>query len=723
MKRIFSGFCAAALALGLPAFPASSENTENALRLSAENDRLALYIDDISGNAELMDKKTGAVWRSCPENAADDPVASGAVISELCSSLEIVYGEPDKRTDTKLCSDSGADISVRDIQGGAEITYHFKKAGITVPLRLTLGENYLEASVDTSAIEEKKESRVLTELGIMNSFGAASSEDEGYFVIPDGSGAIINFNNGKTTAKSFSGMVYGRDLTAAPLTRPSDNSQIYFPMYGILNGSSALLAVCTDGDAGARLNASVSGMSKSSYNLCSFDFVLRSKDSYYMSGDSSNALTVFEEGDIKTPEISVRYYPLEDRNAKGMDYMDIAAAYREYLTDEMNVRRSDCTDPELYITLYGGTEKKRSFLGFPITMKTSVTTCEQAERIMETLRAAGASHMTVSFSKWTDEGIKNKIDTKAEASGIIGEDEFAEFLGYAQENDISVYPGVSDTAFRSGACYSEWRDAAVRVSGEYARHYFYNIISGETDEEKRTLSLLSPSEYPKVFSSLAENYSDNGIRNICLESLTGSLYSDFSRRAVSRDTAQDILTDGYKTLTASGCSILADTANAYALPYADRIRNVPLSSGGYDIFDEDIPFYQLVLCGIKPLASEPVNGSTDSEELLLRAAAVGMFPHYNMTGEKADVLRGTELDWLYYAYYDSWTEQAAQDISFVSDVLSGVSGQLITGYKQEGSRIYTQYENGKEIVTDLEKGSVTADGKEYFLSDYRINGG
>lgn len=723
MKRIISLFLWGAAAVNISAFPASAQAAETEMRLSAENDRLELYIDDISGNAELRDKKTGAVWRSAPLNAADDTAASGSVKSELCSSLEIVYGEPDKRTDTKLCSESSAEIDVKDIKNGAEITYYFKKAGITVPLRLVLGENYLEASVDVSEIKEKKESRILTEIGIMNSFGAASSEEEGYFVIPDGSGALINFNNGKTNAKSFSGMVYGRDLTAAPLTEPSDRSQIYLPMYGIVKGEDALLAVITQGDTNAELNACVSGMSKSSYNLCSFDFILRSKDSYYMSGDNSDSINVFEEGEIKTTEISLRYYPLDDSGEKGMSYTDIASAYRSYLIDEMNVSLWEDQSPGLCVTLYGGTEKERSFLGFPIKMKTAVTTCEQAERIMETLRAAGVSHMTVNYCKWTDAGIKNRIDTEAEPAGVIGKNEFAQLLKYGEENNIAIYPGVSDTAFRSGRGYSELRDAAVRVSGEYARHYFYNTASGEIDGEKRALSLLSPEKYDVIFESLSENYSAKGIKNICLEELTGSLFSDFGRREISRDTARDILTEGYKNLASSGCSIMADTANAYAIPYADIVCNVPLSSGRYDIFDEDIPFYQMVLSGIKPLASEPVNGSDDSDEFILKAVAAGMYPHYNMTGEKADALRGTELEWLYYAYYDSWTEQAAQDNRFVNDVLSGVRGQTITGYIQEGRKIYTYYENGSEIVTDLEKGSVTSDGKEYFLSDYRAGGG
>lgn len=160
--------------------------------------------------------------------------ATNAVISELKSPLSITYCEPEKRSSTKLSSLYGADVMVKDIIDGVKVTYKFKKAGITVPLCLVLGENYLEATVDVSGIKESKESRKLTKLSIMNSFGAAGSDDKGYFVIPDGSGALINFNNGKTNAKSYTGMVYGRDITKVPVTMPDNIKQVYFPMYGIV---------------------------------------------------------------------------------------------------------------------------------------------------------------------------------------------------------------------------------------------------------------------------------------------------------------------------------------------------------------------------------------------------------------------------------------------------------------------------------------------------------
>ena len=63
----------------------------------------------------------------------------------------------------------------------------------------------------------------------------------------------------------------------------------------IVNGDNAMMVVCTEGDSNAKLTASVSGQSESSFNICGFDFTVRDSDTYYMSGDNSTALTVFNK--------------------------------------------------------------------------------------------------------------------------------------------------------------------------------------------------------------------------------------------------------------------------------------------------------------------------------------------------------------------------------------------------------------------------------------------
>ena len=64
--------------------------------------------------------------------------------------------------------------------------------------------------------------------------------------------------------------------------------------------------------------------------------------------------------------------------------------------------------------------------------------------------------------------------------------------------------------------------------------------------------------------------------------------------------------------------LLANGANAYALPYVQEITDVPLQSSGFDVFDEDIPFYQMVMHGVKSYGTSAVNASATPEETVLR---------------------------------------------------------------------------------------------------------
>ena len=694
-------------------------------RFVTENDRLALYVDDDNAVIGLYDKSADKMWWSTPENAGHDSVATNTIVDDLFSSLKMVYGEPDARSTTTQRSKSDSSIDVDEITDGVEITYEFKKAGITIPVTYTLGEDYLEARIETSEIIEEDTSgtgKLTTSLTIMGNFGAASSTEEGYFVIPDGSGALIRYNNGKTSAKSYTGYVYGSDVTAVSLTEPAVTEQVYFPMYGIVNEDSAMMVVCTEGDSNAKLLASVSGQSNSSYNICGFEFVVRDSDTYYMSGDSSTALTMFEDGEIKTDTLAIRYYPLETEDTP--DYVDIADAYRDYLTTEGDVEAAvNSADPALSLDFYGGVEKAKSILGIPINMKTALTTFEQAEDILTQLCDAGVSDISVQYWNWTNDGIKGKVDDNAKASGTLGgNSDWEDLLSFAADRGITIYPAVDNETFASGNGYYAFSDTAVRISGSYARIYAYDLAYGTQDTDEDALSLLSPASFDELYCDLAENYSNKNLTTVSLGSMTSALYGDYGKKAISRDDAQEILESSYQTILDAGITILANTANAYALPYVSEITDVPLQSSGYDVFDEDIPFYQMVMHGVKTYASTAINGAATPSQAILLAVASGSNLHYDMIAEETSTLKDTVLEDLYYANADAWMDTVSRSYAFASDVLAGLGEETITGYERDGNVTVTTYSNGTEVVVDFDAETATVNGTEYVLSDYLEEG-
>ena len=156
-----------------------------------------------------------------------------------------------------------------------------------------------------------------------------------------------------------------------------------------------------------------------------------------------------------------------------------------------------------------------------------------------------------------------------------------------------------------------------------------------------------------------------------------------------------------------------------------HITNVPLSASHFDVFDEDNPFYQLVMNGVIPYSTTAINGDADSETLLLMAIATGSNLSYDMIYEETSELKDTEYDIYYYANYEHWVDTATEEYKLLDPILRDVSDSFITGYdvENDGNYITTTYENGTVVKVDLEAKTVDYNGKLIDLSQYSQEGG
>lgn len=695
---------------------------------AAENESFRMIADRRTAIFGIENKDTGYIWWSSPLDATQDTFATDLLVDELRSSSTLNYGIPETRNNSNLLrSGHSADckMTVTDIENGIRVVYDYSRAGFRYPVEYTLEADHMRAYLKMDDVTESNKANIATQISVLGSFGAASAKEEGYFVIPDGSGALVRFNNGKSMgASSYLQRVYGGDVTAVPTTKGAVCEQIYLPVYGIVKKDNAMLAVAAKGDSNALLSAKVSKQSNTNYNLCGFNFIVRGTDTYYMSG-SNQELTVFERGDINADDIELLYYPISKKNA---DYTDIAARYRQYLTEEKGVStKAEANSSSLYVSLYGGVMKKHSILGIPVNMRTAVTTFDEAVDVLTRLRDRGVSDMVISYANWTNDGIRNKVDTGAKPSGILGgKKDFKALKKFTEENGFELYPVSDNRDFYSGNGYYSFTSTAVRISGSYSRVVSYDRAYGIPDGMKKNMSLLSPGYYGKVLGKTASSYESAGLYGVNISNLTTSLYGDYGKKDISRYDAMNKLVSSYEDISSRlGGGILADNANAYALPYVSRIRNVPLSSSRFDIFDEDIPFFQIVMHGLIPCSTRPVNASPDAEKLLLMAAATGSDISCDLLCEEAPELKDTEFDIYYYANAAGWIDTLAAEYDMLRPLLSRVSACTITGYRTEkdGQLITTEYSDGTVVVTDLGRKTVTYDGKVIDLGNVAKEGG
>ncbi len=716
---------------------ATKDEAFAAMTLMAENDKLALYVNEDDVTFAVENKANGYKWwSSFYDTAADEKVQLSR--RNTLMTIEVV-GTESKAIETARAYDSNVKKNIEKIDNGIKITFTFNKYEIVVPLEITLEDDHFTATVPGDEIVENRPQNTedgltgyqILAVNILENLGATDREDEGMIIVPDGSGAVINYNNNAAAGdvNTYEGKVYGRDLAVGLLQAPAVTEQVTLPVFGrITEGSedNALVAIASNGEEYASVHAMVTGQNVTNLNNAWFEFALRTTDKYFM-GSSNDPLTVYENKGIKTGDVSVSYYPVCGAE---LTYVDVAETYRNYLINDIGVEKSTkANDAPFYLTLYGGTVKEQSILGFPVEIQTTATTYEEALIILGELESRGISNIKIIYEDFNTAGIKGKVASTFEYSSKLGgKSDYEKLAAHVSEMGYELFPSCDIMEFeKSGNGYSFTLNASKQITNSYATQTPFELAFGLPHETKDSWTILSPYYFTDIFTKLVNSFKSEGATGISLNQASYTLYSDFSRtnsegRAyITRTDAKKIIEAGYQQLSDSGLTIMTENANQYVLKYADYIKDIPLYSSNYDIFDYDIPFAQMVLHGLVPFSSKAVNKSADAKELRLLSLVTGTAVHYEMMYKQPNKFADSTYDELYYSNYEGWTDTAAGEYKLFNDIIAGVSDSYITEYERISNHEYqSTFENGTTIYVNIDTDEVKVNGTSYDLSAYGL---
>ena len=699
----------------------------------AENDNLKLYFDETTTNFAVQSKSDNYVWWATPLNADKDENAKTAQKKNMQAPLYVVYGDVSSHTSQRMniydASIKSDDFSVEQIENGVKVIYRLSKIEAEIPMTITLEKDNVNVSVITSEIKEQEatdtKGLVLLDIGLLQFFGAAGMEDEGYMVVPDGSGAVINYNNQRINAQAYSNDVYGRDTSIGVLTRPSKTEQVYLPVIGaVTNGEKSkhgFMAIAKSGETCASVNATVSGQNSTSYNNTWFEFKVRAEDTYYM---GTRKLTVYEQGKINQPNLTVGYYPLSSEN---LSYVDIAEAYRNYLIEQKGFTdKNDNITNSYYLDLYGGTVKAQSIAGFPVNLETAATTYEQAQEIIKQLNDLGVDDIVANYNDFNGAGIKGMITADVNYAGTLGgKNAYKSLADYVNSVNAKLFASAGITYMKdSGNGYSYTLNACKAITKAYATTNNWDIAFGIPNQVRLvTKTTLSPYYWPDLYKKISTSFASEGIKTISLGDATTLLYSDYSRENYSRTDTMNILVDGYKQFKDAGFTLLASGANAYALPYVDYLTDVPVTSSNFDLFDYDIPFYEIVIHGYLPYTTKAVNASANANDTIMLALLTATPVHYDMMYADPNDFTDSDYETLFYSNYKGWLEPSAKVYKLYQDELKDFANLHITNYTRiSGDELETEFEGGKTIKVNTREMTLTVNGKDIDLAQYGLKG-
>ncbi|ACM59330.1 hypothetical protein B0S90_0447 [Caldicellulosiruptor bescii] len=676
-------------------------DSEISFQKIAANDRLELYVNKKYGYFKVLDKKTNIVWLSNPENWKEDTVAAGSMKTQLASQLVVKYAFMEsyaiQTSNSYVSSAMKRGLKIKPIKNGYIATYSFKKEGFVIPVAVTISNDYLNIEVLVNQIKElKKEKYRLVSIMLLPFFGAASKSDKGYIVVPDGCGAVINFNN-KKGEEEYSQRVYGPDyaLIREPNTYVTQYARL--PVFGMNKNDSGFLAVVTNGDSKAIINAYTSGV-RTNFNQVFSEFIIREQDSVTFREKQWNEKTfnIFEENIPNQTKYSIRYYFL-DKNKS--DYIAMAEKYREYLIKEKGLKKEDQQKLPLYIELYGGMKKTKYIVGLPRNVTIPLTTFDDAIEISKRLKNIGIKDIVVKYTGWYENGVYYNLPISPKPEKVLGGWKgFRKMIDYFNRNNIKAYFDVDFVTFRKGSLFYPLNVVATKSLRKMpAKLIRYSPATCYADDDYPLLFMVSPSYVTKfVDKFIGSKHAE--IKNISISTISKMLYSDFGSKQINRLKTEEIFTNLVEKVTKQ-YNVLLTSPNGYLIPKGKEIIDVPISSSKFAIEDYEIPFYQMVLRGYIPYSTPAINDYTNDWMVLLKTLETGSFLKFTWTARNEDELKETMCDFLYSSNYRMWLNDVKSMYRKIYPVLQQINNKKFLEHKvlKEGL-VYVKFDGGVEIL-------------------------
>ncbi len=586
----------------------------------------------------------------------------------------------------------------------------------------------------------------------------ALRNDSGYNFIPDGSGAIIDFEQNSSSAfTQVSGTMYGNDFGFYELASSAATSSYQTwraPVYGTVmnsaikvmeyeldekgepkededgnlirnlveerNISQGYVAFMTEGESLTRIDAVDGGISHD-YHSIGTTFFARQTDSYPLDG-----ITVSGGSAVYTKAIDRKYvgnYTIKYRMLWGDDanYVGMAEAYRAYLIKEgvLSKQENKNENISLFVDLIGDVDTTEKFLGMPISAKAELTTFENAKTIISELKEAGVSEQVIRYLGWANGGMTATAPAKLKVEKALGgESALKELISYVQSEDFQMYLDLNFSYVNAIDLMDGFdldADTAKTIDGKPAYYKTYNPVVQAYNTQ--VAYVISAGTIPRFYENIADKYISlfgEGQKNISVGSLGGALNSSQDEMLpLNREDAKDYTMSALEQIGSDYDSVLVENGNYYTWKYTDTILNIPLDSSNRITTTAEIPFLGIVLHGYMTYTGEAINLSGDYEQTLLKSIENGANPYFVLAYDNISELKTNGYSEYYAVEYATWKESIVKEYQKLNEVLAPIQNACITEHEILDNRVVkVTYDGGTEIYLNYNNYAITVEGLE-----------
>lgn len=603
-----------------------------------------------------------------------------------------------------------------------------EKAFFEIPLEYRLVDERLQANINMSLVKDSTEGKLST-IRLLRFFGAGSTEDQGYMLVPNGSGALIYFNNGKTNQDNFYAQIYDIDPVVASRLATQKIMPARMPIYGIKSNDQALFARISEGDALAAITSDISGK-VNSYNHVGPVFTVRDYEQLSMFGSTGQAadLPVLEDH-IYQGNLTIEYAFLTGEQA---NYSGMANYYRSYLQEQgVLVRNQEEKALPFYLDVLGAFEKKNFIMGVPYNTTYPMTTFEEASMMAEKLSEASVENIKLRYLGWFNDGYYHDVARDVKVIGKLGGEkglkqlsESIAHLGGKLFPDVS-FMKVSMTSkhYESSFESSRYIAGVTVISAPYNR----STMSMYSRFNEVVMQLVSPYALIRHIDGFVDSANKLELSSVSLRDMGDVIASDKRRkRPIDRQMAEDIVVAQVDKLNQNIESMMVVGGNEYTWQYATDIIDVPLGGSQYYMIDQTIPFMQMVLHGNVNYSAEAINvvGTTSMEETKLKLIEYASAPHFLLSYEDSAAVKKTALEDFYSTHFNVWFSDAVSVYTEVSEALNQIQGSQMIRHTELSNKVKKiEYDNGVTIFINYHRLAQEVEGIKISGMSYAIEGG
>lgn len=600
-------------------------------------------------------------------------------------------------------------------------TETFEHVSFQVAMEVKLTDNGVQTSIINDSISETEKGKIST-ISLLPHFGTAHQTHDGYLVVPDGSGAVIEFNNGKSNQEPYSKRLYGDDVGLLDSVMPEVQQDILLPLYGMVKDGAGFAAIITKGDTMTTINADVSGRIDS-YNKIYPTFHLREVENVTIGGGFQKYNVDLWLDDYVKTDFTVEYSFLEDEDAS---YVGMAQTYRDYLEREFDFTPSDLTTETVLTTEFLGSYDVTDFvLGVPYERKDALTTFEQSEEILQYLIDQGITDINVIYKGMINGGLAPSMSTKFDVENKLGGNRgYNDFLEFTNDNGIVVYPEASVMTTRTySKMFDEFRYSSKRIDGSisYLYNYFapiklpYSEVSDYSGTVYENDYVINPQFYPEIVRRFVSDYDQD---TISFSYLGGTLGGSYGDTIIYKEYAKNIQME---VLSMTQEDVILHSPYGFALPYTSTAVDVPMESSLYAILDYQVPLLQFVLSGYIDYSSESLNLSDARtyQYNFLKLIETGSNVKFTLSYDDSIELKETEFNYYYSTQYENWTEKITTTVNELNQL--GIhEGQLVNHEQVQDNVVDVTYSTGLTIRINYGLTAVTIEGVTCESMDYVV---